>query len=67
MVDLRQLAEVGVLDTRDVRDVDVPVGAMYRMSVENAALIRVRADGERPPTLVFRRPAPPISPGEPEA
>jgi hypothetical protein len=29
-------------------------GAIYRIAVEDASLLRVTADGERPPTLVFR-------------
>ena len=61
------VAHAGVMRAVIARLLDVPLGAMYRMSVENAALIRVRADGERPPTLVFRQPAPspPVTPGEP--
>ncbi len=63
------VAHAGVMRAVVAHLLGIPLGAMYRMSVENAALIRVRADGERPPTLVFRQPAPnpPLSPGESEA
>ncbi len=62
------VAHAGVIRAVIARLVDAPPGAMYRIAVENAALIRVRADGERPPTLVFGGPAPgpQIPPGEPE-
>ncbi len=59
------VAHAGVMRAVVARLLDIPFGAMYRMSVENAALIRIRADGERPPTLVFRQPAP-SSPGNPK-
>ncbi len=50
------VAHAGVMRAVITHVLDAPLGAMYRIAVENASLIRVKSDGERPPTLVFRQP-----------
>ena len=52
------VAHAGVMRAVIAHVLDVPLGAMYRITVENASLIQIRSDDERPPTLVFRQPGP---------
>jgi len=49
------VAHAGVMRAVIVHVLNAPSGAMYRIAVANASLIRVMADGERPPSLVFRQ------------
>ena len=47
------ITHAGVIRAVIARVMDAPLSSLYRISVPNASLARVRSNAERPPTLVF--------------
>jgi alpha-ribazole phosphatase/probable phosphoglycerate mutase len=50
------VAHAGVIRAVLAHVLNAPLEAMYRISVATATIVRIRADDERPPTLVLQGP-----------